>query len=236
MSEIEKIVEFAKNELKISLNNTQIAQFNGFLRLFLETNSHMNLSSFNDEKSIIKKHFIDSIYSAKWVDFANKKIVDLGSGGGFPAIPLAILFPNARFTLIDSTTKKCLFLEKVINELELKNVRVLNKRIEELDDQLRDQFDLVTARALKELRILLELSIPYLKVGGLFLSYKGAHAKAEIKDASQAFVKLKCSLIDSFEYSLSNYDDFRALLLIRKDSMTPTKYPRSYPTILKKPL
>ncbi len=236
MIDLSSFFKFLSDELNITISDAQKEQFSLFIELYKETNKVMNLSSIDEDKEIIKLHLIDSVYPLKWCDLNSKNIVDLGSGGGFPAIPLAILLPNSKFTLIDSRAKKCHYLKMVADKLKLDNVEVQNARVEEIDDDTKSTFDIVTARALKQLNILLEFAIPYLKVGGELLAYKGMNALKELKQSKNALKVLNAELRDDFEYFLSSKEDNRHLLTIKKIKETPNKYPRLYSLISKKPL
>ena len=168
-----KLSSFIKDELKLDINEEIIDKFSLYEKLLLEWNEKFNLTAITKEDEILEKHFIDSIYPSKFVDFSKKgRLLDIGSGAGFPAIPLAILFPNIEFSLVESNGKKVSFLNEVRTSLKLNNVFILQSRVEDLK-ALRGEFDFVTARAVTQLNILLELSIPLLKVKGHLLAYKG---------------------------------------------------------------
>lgn len=204
-----------------------------FIELVLIENEKFNLTAVTNKDDFKNRHILDSIYPTKVFDFENKFIMDLGSGAGFPGIPLAINFPSSKFVLVEPITKRCEFLEKIKKELELDNVEIVNKRVEELDKNTK--FDVVVTRAVSSLNILLELAIPYLKVGGSLIAYKGRKAIEEINEAASAFKLLSCHVEDE-QIEKKGEDIIRYNLFIKKDKETEAKYPRSYSKIKKKPL
>lgn len=216
---------------EFGLNNEQITKFELYSRLLLEWNEKFNLTSITDKDEIVQKHFIDSIYLVKYVVLSNKSLLDVGSGAGFPGIPLAIVCPSAKITLLESNGKKVTFLKEVVKSLELDNVSIIHGRSEELDQ--REQYDFVTARAVKQLNILLEISVHLLKVKGIFIAYKG-DAESELKEAEKAINKLSLEVIADYKYDLSFGK--RELILLNKLKATPNKYPRNYSLIIKSPL
>ncbi len=230
-------LEFKKyliDELHISNVEDVLNKFSLFEKLLIEWNEKFNLTRIVKHDEVLSKHFLDSIISMKYVDFHNKKVADLGSGAGFPGIPLAILFPDSSFILIEANGKKCSFLNEAIKQLHLENITVKQSRIEEVG--LKEQFDLALSRAVSELNILLELSIPLLKVDGSLIAYKVFDNEDEIKKAEKALEKLHAHIEANYKYSLPFSNDLRSLILIKKLERTNLKYPRNYSDILKKPL
>lgn len=231
-----KLSTFIKDELKLDINEEIIDKFSLYEKLLLEWNEKFNLTAITKEDEILEKHFIDSIYPSKFVDFSKKgRLLDIGSGAGFPSIPLAILFPNIEFSLVESNGKKVSFLNEVRTSLKLNNVFILQSRVEDLKT-LRGEFDFVTARAVTQLNILLELAIPLLKVKGHLLAYKGSMVDIEIKQSERAFHTLDSKLISKNIYKLPYSNDGRSLLDIVKNKETKNKYPRPYSIITNKPL
>ena len=163
----------------IDVSDNQLALFQQYSSLLISWNEKFNLTAITDEKQIIEKHFLDSLFLAKYINLDNKKVLDIGTGAGFPGIPLAIIFPNASFYLSDSNGKKITFLKEVVKQLNLNNVTIIQSRIEEMN-KYRDQFDYVSARALKQLNILIELAIPLCKINGSLIAYKGPNYVDEI--------------------------------------------------------
>lgn len=230
-------LEFKKyltDELHVLNIEDVLNKFSLFEKLLIEWNEKFNLTRIVKHDDVLLKHFIDSIISMKYVDFHNKKLVDLGSGAGFPGIPLAILFPDSSFTLIEANGKKCSFLNETIKQLHLENVTVKQSRIEEVG--LKEQFDFALSRAVSELNILLELSIPLLKINGFLIAYKVFDNEDEIKKAEIALKKLHSCIKENHKYNLPFSNDARSLILIEKLERTNLKYPRNYSDILKKPL
>ena len=208
-------------------------KINKFIDLVLEENEKFNLTAVTNKEEFKNRHIVDSLFPSKVFDFENKYIMDLGSGAGFPGIPLAIYFPSSKFVLVEPITKRCEFLERVKVELELNNVEIVNKRVEDLSKE--DKFDIVVTRAVSSLNILLELSIPYLKVGGTLIAYKGKKAQEEIKEANGAFKQLSCHVEDE-QIDKEGENIIRFNLFIKKDKETDIRYPRNYSQIKKKPL
>lgn len=204
-----------------------------YITLVLKENEKINLTAITDIGDFMVKHIEDSLKPSLVFDFNNKVIMDLGSGAGFPGIPLAINFPSSKFVLVEPITKRANFLNKVKEELDLKNVEVLNSRIEDLDKDYK--YDVIVSRAVKELRILLELSIPYLKVGGTLIAYKGPKVEEEIEQSTNALNLLNAQIYQKQELNLDKKFS-RVNLFIRKLSETDKKYPRNFAQISKKPL
>lgn len=218
---------------KYTLTNEQKERFEKYLELIQEYNKVMNLTGIDDKFGVYLKHFYDSLLVIDFIKDDNLKIGDLGSGAGFPGIVLAIYYPNNEFTLIEPLQKRCKFLETVIEELGLTNVKVLNKRAEELD---HEQFDIVTSRAVAKLNILLELSIPLLKTGGKFIALKGANVEEEILTSKHAFNTLHSTLETKQKEIIPFEESTRYNLIIKKDKKTNAKYPRNFGKIKKSPL
>lgn len=219
---------------EFGLSNNQIEKFNEYLSLLLEWNEKFNLTAITDKDQIEEKHFIDSIYLTKYFDVKGKSLIDIGSGAGFPGIPLAIAEPELKVTLLESNGKRVSFLNEAINKLGLKNVSVIQGRAEELGT--REKYDIVTARAVKELNVLLEISFYLLKVGGSFIAYKSSNIDNEINNAKHAFKCLGIADCKKFDYCLPKSKDIRVLLEILKKNPTQKKYPRHYSEISKQPL
>lgn len=202
-----------------------------------EENEKYNLTSIINDEDIILKHFYDSIISSKSYDFSNKVVMDLGSGAGFPGVVIKIFFPSCKMYLVEPTLKKCKFLESLINKLELNNVFVTNERSENLSDGFREFFDCVVSRAVTQLNILLELSIPFIKVGGNLIAYKSRKSETEIKDSINALKVLNCEIFKDDTYYLDdNKENLRNILLIKKNKKTKKIYPRNYSIIKSKHL
>ena len=216
------------------LSDEMISKFSKYRDLLLEWNSKFNLTAITDKDEIEEKHFIDSLSLDKYVDLDNKTLLDVGSGAGFPGIPLAIAHPTTKVFLLESNGKKVKFLNEMVNELDLKNVTVINARAEEYNK--RESFDIVTARAVKELNILLEICFHFVKVGGLFVAYKSSNIDNEIENAKHAYKVLDITETKQVSYQLPKSKDNRVLLIVSKTKPTKKKYPRNYSEIVKTPL
>lgn len=220
-------------ELSVPVTDKQLDQLEAYLRLLQEWNEKMNLTAITEDEEVWEKHFYDSVRPFVKTEF--KTLADVGSGAGFPGIPLAILYPDREFTLIEPLQKRCRFLEEVVKQLGLKNVTIVNDRAEDFAKSHRENFDAVSARAVARLSILLELSIPLLKKGGLFIALKGSKGNEELKQAQPAIEALNIHLDESETFHL-DHEDERTVFFFIKDRETPAKYPRNYGMIKKKPL
>lgn len=208
-------------------------KFNGILT---EYNQKYNLTAISDEKEVYIKHFFDSVQPQKY--FASRaKVVEIGSGGGFPSVPLKIVRDDLSFTLIESTGKKCEYLKQVVDKLGFDGVQVLNIRAEDggKDGALREKFDVATARAVARLNTLCEYCLPFVKVGGRFIAYKG-DADEEIKEAENAIKTLGGAIEKIEKYDLPEGFGKRTVIVIKKVKATPEKYPRGRGLERKKPL
>ncbi|MGP1413652.1 MAG: 16S rRNA (guanine(527)-N(7))-methyltransferase RsmG [Bacillales bacterium] len=211
-------------------------KLNEYMNLVIEKNKVMNLTSITDENEFIDKHFYDSVIPSLAIDFNDKKVLDIGSGAGFPGIPLAILYPNAHFTLIETLKKRTIFLEEVIKKLELNNVAILNKRAEDIKNDERESFDIVMSRAVSSLPILIEFSTPYIKKDGFLLSYKGIKYKDELDLSKNALKVMHLNLITTQDKILPISKENRYNLIFKKTAETRKKFPRNFSQIKKRPL
>lgn len=219
---------------EFGLSNEQILKFVRYLELLLEWNEKFNLTAITDKDEIEEKHFIDSIELVKYFDLKNKTLLDVGSGAGFPGVPLAIVEPALNVTLLEPTGKRVTFLKEVVKELGLKNVDIIQGRAEELTT--REKYDYVTARAVKELNILLEICFHLVKVGGSFIAYKSSSVDEELLNAKHAFKCLQIDEYKKFDYYLPKSKNNRVFMGILKKNKTQKKYPRRYSEIVKHPL
>ena len=223
----------------ITLSNQQITQFQKYYELLIEWNEKMNLTAITDFHEVCLKHFYDSIALIHYLEFKESDLVlDIGTGAGFPGIPLKILFPNTRFVLADSLNKRLTFLDEVIQELELEKIELVHGRAEDLghDSDFREQFDYCVSRAVANLSTLSELCLPFVKVGGQFISYKSEHVKDEINQADHALAVLNGKIDRQEDYTLPDSDFFRSILFIRKEDGCPNQYPRKAGKPNKNPL
>ena len=215
----------------INLTKEQVDKFFSYYEMLVFYNNKFNITAITEKEEVYKKHFIDSALGVDKI--CGKALLDIGSGGGFPAIPLKIMNDGINLTMLEATGKKCEFLNAIKDELELSNVTVINGRAEELakNTAFREKYDTVTARAVARLNILAEYCMPFIKVGGRFVAYKG-DATEEIKEAENAIKNLGGKIKEVVEYDLFG----AKRTLIEKIKSTDIKYPRSNGAIRKKPL
>lgn len=218
----------------VALSDEQVGQLKRYAALLIEWNAKMNLTAIKEEGEIVEKHFLDCLIPAKSLPIGGKACCDLGTGAGFPGLVWAIAFPTCSMTLVEATGKKCIFLSTVIKELGLVNVHILNQRAEELN--AKNQFDVVVARALAPLPILIELALPLLKVHGVFLAMKGSKGREELAESKNALAALGGAVATAQEDRLPNDEGFRLNIAIEKTRPTERKYPRKWAEIEKKPL
>lgn len=220
-------------ELNIILSEKDLNKFEKFKELLQEYNKKFNLTSIINDEEIYLKHFYDSLYLFKIPEInTSTTILDIGTGAGFPGIPLGIINPKLKITLVESNGKKCNFLNLVKKELNLSNIEVINSRAEDFVKTNRNKFDIATSRAVAHLSILAELEIPSLKVNGLFLPLK-SNIDEEIEETKNKLKDLNSNIEEIIEYTLPIEDSKRTILKIRKIKETDTKYPREYNKIKK---
>ena len=227
----------AVKSLGMELTEEQIRQFEAYRAGVLEWNEKVNLTAITDPEEFEMKHFADSVMSAGNDIMKNaKKIIDVGTGGGFPGIPLAILFPDKQFTLMDSLGKRIKIIDQLAKEIGIKNVELVHARAEDLakKKEYREQYDVCVSRAVANLATLSEYCIPFVKVGGYFAPYKTAAAEEEIAEGKKALFILGGHLESVSEFSDAELD--HTILWIKKVKMTPVKYPRKAGTPSKEPL
>ncbi|HBV81466.1 MAG TPA: 16S rRNA (guanine(527)-N(7))-methyltransferase RsmG [Lachnospiraceae bacterium] len=230
------------DELNISLQYSQVEQFIRYYEMLIEKNKVMNLTAITDFDEVLKKHFVDSLSLVKAYDLNQSgdeiTLIDIGTGAGFPGIPLKITFPNMKVTLLDSLNKRVDFLNDVINELKLEGIEAIHGRAEDYakPGQLREKFDLCVSRAVANLSTLTEYCLPYVKLGGKFISYKSEKVIEEMKDAEYAISILGGKVDIQLSFMLPDSDLYRNLFVVAKNNHTPDKYPRKAGMASKKPL
>lgn len=220
----------------VNANKDQLDNLRKYYDILIEESNKYNLTSIKELEEVYIKHFYDSLLLSKTIDLSKDlTLLDIGSGAGFPGLVIKIMFPNLKITLVEPTLKRCNFLNLVISELGLKDIAVINARAEEYIKENRETFDLVTARAVAPLNILLELSIPFLKVGGAFLAMKGSNASEELSK-TKAHQILSTKIDKEYIFNLPNDLGKRTIIKFVKLGKTKDIYPRLYSKIKKQPL
>ncbi|VEU79645.1 16S rRNA (guanine(527)-N(7))-methyltransferase RsmG [Haploplasma axanthum] len=227
--------EDIRKSFNILLSDEQLLKFSKYYDKLIEYNTHTNLTTITEKEDVYYKHFYDSLTLIPFVNIKDGSLCDMGSGAGFPSIPLKIIFPELKVTIIDSANKRIKFLSELVEELGIDNVNLAHQRIEEYGQNNQEKFDYVTARALGNMTLITEMAIPMLKVNGEFIAMKGSKGKEELTDAKQAIQKTGGKLINSMYLELPNDYGERSIFLIRKINHI-NGYPREYQQMLKKPL
>lgn len=229
----------AAEEFGISLEAAQLQAFDTYYQLVIEWNQKMNLTAITEPEEFAVKHVIDSLSALDMARFPeNASLVDVGTGAGFPGIPLKIMRPDLNLVLVDSLNKRVGFLREVASRLAFSDTEAIHGRAEELarDKQYREKFTLATARAVARLNVLCELCIPFVKTGGYFIAMKGAQYQEEILEAKRSLAVLGCDIEEARRVILPGLDDIRAVIYIHKQKQTPSEYPRRAGIPEKKPL
>ena len=238
-----EIIEFS-NKLKetgkiigIEFTEKQITKLFNFMNMMLEYNKNVNLTAITEPNDIILKHFIDSITIEKYIS-ANSKVIDVGTGAGFPGIPVGIMREDLYITLMDSLNKRIHFLDEVIKSNELNNIDTIHSRAEELarNKDYREKFDVATSRAVAPLNVLLEYMLPFVKVGGYCICMKGSNVEEEINNSKKALEILKGKIEKIEQFDLPGTDYGRNIILVKKTGNISPKYPRKPGTPTKEPI
>ena len=222
-------------KIKVSYDENKIEKSLKYLEILLDYNSHTNLTAIREEKTIIEKHFLDSLLLQNLLKDGDKTLIDIGTGAGFPGMMLAIFNEDKKFTLLDSVRKKTDFLELIKNELSLNNVEVINGRAEEIIKDRREKYDVGLCRGVSNLSVILEYEIPFLKVNGRFLPQKMVGTD-EVENSSNALKILNSKIVKEYEFKLPFSNEDRLVIEILKTKKTDEKYPRKIGIPLKKPL
>ena len=234
-----QLFEKKLSELDITLNERQKEQFDRFYELLTEWNKVMNLTGITEYEEVNEKHFVDSLAVVKAVDMSRiQSVIDIGTGAGFPGIPLKIAFPHLHITLLDSLNKRIKFLNTVIEELGLNDIHTIHGRAEDFAKQAayREQYDLCVSLAVANLPTLLEYCIPYIRVGGIYISYKSGEIDEELKQSQKAIRILGGTLEEVLKFTLPESEISRSFVKIRKEKHTEKKYPRKAGLPGKEPL
>lgn len=235
---MKKLLKEYCDKIEIVISEQQLNQFELFYQYLLEINKVMNLTAITEKEDVVVKHFIDSIYILKSISLSEKKIMDVGTGAGFPGIPLSIMVSDAEFILLDSLNKRILFLDEVRRICNLNNVSLIHSRAEDAarDENYREKFDIVLSRAVANMSTLLEYCSPFVKVGGQFISYKSGQIDEELSSAKTAENILNCEYKESIEFSLPDTDMERKFVIYEKQRELSNKYPRQAGKPKKEPL
>ncbi len=229
---IDEIIEMFESA-KIEIDSVQAEKFSTLFEFMVEYNHNVNLTAITEFRDVVMKHFIDSVLPFTMIEIPEKsRFIDVGTGAGFPALPLLIIRPDLKGTLCDSLQKRCNYLESACKKIGI-SAEIIHARGEELARNRREKYDFATARAVATMPVLTELCLPFVRVGGNFIALKSVNE--DLKSAESAVKILGGEIAEITDYKLPNGDD-RRMAVIKKISQTPTKYPRSYANITKKPL
>lgn len=237
LNEFKELMKENLKELNIDLSDVQLEQFHNYMNILIEWNKFMNLTGITDPKEVITKHFIDSLTVLYKID-KNVSVIDVGTGAGFPGIPIKIAFPETRVVLLDSLNKRIKFLNEVIEKLELKDIETIHGRAEEYgkNKNYREKYDIAIARAVAPLNILLEYLMPFAKVNGKCLCMKGSSSEEEIENSKNAIKVLGGEIVETKDFYIPNTDIKRRIVQVNKTKETNNKYPRKAGTPSKEPL
>ena len=233
------MTELLKNgfsAMKLSVSDAQIAQLEDFTARMLETNKVMNLTRITDPKEIAEKHLLDCASLLQAADFSKKSVVDVGCGAGFPGMPLHILCPSCKLTLLDSLGKRIRFLQGCIDAMNLSDIEAVHARAEEFAAKHREQYDFAVSRAVAQLNVLAELSLPLVKQGGAFIAMKSKDTAEELERAKRANRLLGGEIEKIIDYTIPHTEITHRLVVIRKKNHTPKQYPRPFRKISASPL
>ena len=222
------MTELLKNgfsAMKLSVSDAQIAQLEDFTARMLDTNKVMNLTRITDPKEIAEKHLLDCASLLQAADFSQKSVVDVGCGAGFPGMPLHILCPSCELTLLDSLGKRIRFLQGCIDAMNLSNIEAVHARAEEFAAKHREQYDFAVSRAVAQLNVLAELSLPLVKQGGVFIAMKSKDTDEELERAKKAIRLLGGEIEKIVDYTIPHTEITHRLVVIRKKNHTPKQYP-----------
>ena len=237
IEEFSQIIKENMSKIDIELNNVQIKQFFSYMNLLIEWNKKINLTAIIEPKEIIIKHFVDCGTIFKYIE-EKDNVIDVGTGAGFPGIPIKILNNKINITLVDSLNKRINFLSEVINELELKNVKVIHGRAEDLaqNKEYREKYDKAVSRAVANLSTLSEYDLPFVKINGKMIAMKGFEIEEELGNAKKAIEILGGKIEKVEKFSLIDTENKRSIVLINKLKSTPRQYPRKAGRPSKEPI
>ena len=235
----EELLKLSAAAIGVELNDRQVQQFVKYYEILVEWNSFMNLTGITEYEEVVQKHFVDSLVLSKAIDVNQiTNLIDIGTGAGFPGIPLKIAYPHLKVTLLDSLQKRIKFLNEVVMQLGLENVETIHGRAEDFakPSMKRESYDICVSRAVANLASLSEYCLPYVKVEGYFVPYKSGKIDEELADARKAVFVLGGKIEDEVKFNLPDSDISRSLIKIRKVLGTPKKYPRKSGLATKEPI
>ncbi len=233
-----EILKNGLNELSISYTEDHLDKIDMFYDMLVEKNKHMNLTRITDQKEFYVKHVLDSLSVNRIIEISDQYILDLGTGAGFPGIPLKIFFPDTKMLLMDSVNKKLIFINDVIDKLSLDNISTIHGRAEDLghDKRYREKFDMVLSRAVADLSVLAEYSLPFVRIGGSFIAYKSIDCNEEIDRSKHAVKILSGSSMMIHEVDIPESDICRKMVIVKKKNSISRDYPRKAGIPSKNPL
>lgn len=235
----EEMIKSAAASIGTVLSEIQVQQFIRYYEILVEWNSFMNLTGITEFEEVVQKHFVDSLALCQAIDLGQvKTLIDIGTGAGFPGIPLKIAYPHLQVTLLDSLQKRIKFLDEVIGQLELDDIETIHGRAEDYakPSMKREKYDVCVSRAVANLSSLSEYCLPYVKVGGYFIPYKSGKVEEELEESKKAVFLLGGKLEKEVKFCLPDSDISRSLIRIKKISATPKKYPRKSGLATKEPI
>lgn len=238
MSPLEELLCESCRKIGVELNQAQLKQFTTYKDMLIEWNEKMNLTAITDDREIILKHFVDCLALCSGADMSGKKIIDVGTGAGFPGVPVKIACPDIDITLLDSLNKRITFLNELTKALGLEKTDCVHMRAEDggNDKGLRESFDMCISRAVANLAVLCEYCLPFVRVGGMFISMKGPDVSQEISEAEKAIKVLGGEISEIKTVSIPETDINHSLIIIKKIRSTPSKYPRKAGKVKKEPI
>lgn len=238
MSPLEELLCESCRKIGVELNQAQLKQFMTYKDMLIEWNEKMNLTAITDDREIILKHFVDCLALCSGADMSGKKIIDVGTGAGFPGVPVKIACPDIDITLLDSLNKRITFLNELTKALGLEKTDCVHMRAEDggNDKGLRESFDMCISRAVANLAVLCEYCLPFVRVGGMFISMKGPDVTQEISEAEKAIKVLGGEISEIKKVSIPETDINHSLIIIKKIRSTPSKYPRKAGKVKKEPI
>ncbi len=231
-----EILQSGFSELNLPISDLQIEKFEKFYEMLSEKNKVMNLTAISGKTDTARLHFLDCAAVLNATDFRCKQVIDVGTGAGFPGMPLIIACPEIeKITLLDSLNKRISFLSECVEELDIQNAEPIHARAEDAIE-LRENYDIAVSRAVARLNVLCEFSLPFVKLGGVFIAMKGPKATDELSEAATALEILGGEILEEIEYKIPQTDIVHTLVVIKKVRNTPEKYPRKFSAIKKSPL